>query len=150
MIGSHSGAVALPETRSSGLIVVLNKDLFFGVKIGNMLRALGYTVEFARTAETFVSAINSSESGVALGIIDINAGVDWSLIERLTSSETRKPPLLAFGSHLDVEGLRAAKLAGVRRVVSNGDFHRDMVKLVQRYASQSGSATVPETPEGVT
>ena len=68
-----------------------------------------------------------------LGAVVHRAGVDWEAVSTVTG-EGARTPVLVFGSHLDVEGLRAAKAAGVRRVVSNGDFHRDMVALVRRYA----------------
>lgn len=117
-----------------GLIVVLNRDLFFGVKIGNVLRGLGYEVAFAAETETFVERVNESSPAPVLGIIDMSAGVNWELIGRLNTGEKSIVPNLVFGSHLDVEGRRAAKAAGVTRVLSNGDFHRDMVSLVKRYA----------------
>lgn len=118
-----------PETR---LIVVLNRDVFFGVKIGNTLRALGFQVEFVKTAESLAERILDAAGSVALGVIDINAAPDWAVIREVRSNDSI--PLLAFGSHLDVDGMRAAKAAGATRVVSNGDFHRDMVSLVERYA----------------
>ena len=65
----------------------------------------------------------------------------------LMTAEGPGVPVLAFGSHLDVDGRRAAKAAGVTRVLSNGDFHRDMVPLVQRYAKSVLNATLtPQSP----
>ncbi|MER3438206.1 MAG: hypothetical protein C4346_11800, partial [Chloroflexota bacterium] len=125
---SNSGSP--PE--QAGLIVVLNRDLFFGVRIGNTLRALGYSVVFVPTTAALIDRLRGSDP-VALGIIDMSAGVDWDLIRALREAGIQTP-LLAFGSHVDVEGRRAAKAASVTRVVSNGDFHRGMVHLVRRYA----------------
>jgi DNA-binding NarL/FixJ family response regulator len=116
-----------------GEIVVLNRDLFFGVKIGNILRGLGYQVTFVPATGVFVERLRAEGTAPVLGIIDMGAGVDWEAVATVTGEDARTP-VLVFGSHLDVEGLRAAKAAGVRRVVSNGDFHRDMVALVRRYA----------------
>jgi hypothetical protein len=42
-------------------------------------------------------------------------------------------PTLGFGSHVDIETRRAAKSAGVTRIVSNSEFHRDMPALISRY-----------------
>ncbi len=70
-----------------------------------------------------------------LVIVDLNAvhGADeWSSI---TSVEQSGIPVLVFGPHRNVEGLRAAKAAGVSRVVSNGQFHGDMVGFITRYVS---------------
>ena len=116
-----------------GRIVVLNRDLFFGVKIGNQLKALGYDVAFAKQTTGFVTRLRDEPKPV-LGLIDMNAGVDWDVISPLMGEAGLGVPVLAFGSHLDVDGRRAAKAAGVTRVLSNGDFHRDMVTLVKRYA----------------
>lgn len=141
-----------PDSPSSpehtGVLVVLNRDLFFGVRIGNILRALGYTVEFVQTTDALVDRLRGPEP-VVLGIIDMNAGVEWDRI-RSARDASITTPLLAFGSHLDVEGRRAAKAAGVTRVVSNGDFHRDMVHLVRRYAVSPAPALSGERDPSVT
>lgn len=126
-------------TVSRGLIVVLNRDLFFGVRIGNTLRDLGYAVAFVPTTGTFVERLRG-EGPVALGIIDMSAGVEWELIRELRA-EGNETPLLAFGSHTDVDGRRAAKAAGVTRIVSNGEFHHELVPLVRRYAAASSAPT---------
>jgi hypothetical protein len=122
-----------------GEIVVLNRDLFFGVKIGNVLRGLGYRVSFVQSTEAFVERLRSTETAPVLGVVDMGAGVDWAAVAAAIGGDGEAIPVLVFGSHLDVEGRRAAKAAGVRRVVSNGDFHRDMVALVRRYAVGGGA-----------
>ena len=115
-----------------GEVVALNLDLFFGVKIGNQLKEQGYGVAFRKTAADFADRIRLVDA--VLGVIDLNAKPDWNEIASLTSELGERTPIIVFGSHLDVEGLRAAKAAGVRRVVSNGEFHRSMIDLVKRYA----------------
>ncbi len=122
-----------------GEIVVLNRDLFFGVRIGNTLRGLGYRVSFTPDSPAFAERITGADPPAVLGVIDMGAGVDWERIRSLTAPADAGTPLLVFGSHLDVDGLRAAKAAGVTRVVSNGDFHRGMVELVRRYARPPGT-----------
>ena len=122
-----------PSAGGLGRVVVLNRDLFFGVKIGNQLKALGYDVVFAKETAAFVERLREDPRPV-LGLIDMNAGVEWNAVSPLMSASGPGVPVLAFGSHLDVDGRRAAKAAGVTRVLSNGDFHRDMVGLVKRYA----------------
>ena len=123
-----------------GKLVFLNRDLFFGVRVGNTLRGLGYTVSVVPAAAAFVAKLRETTPPPLLGIIDISAGVDWPIISSLTSSE-QHTPILAFGPHKDVEGLRAAKSAGVTRVVSNGDFHQHMVEFVRRYSRQPDPAS---------
>lgn len=120
-------------------VVVLNRDLFFGVQIGNVLRGLGYRVTFMSETAAFAAHLRSARPAPVLGIIDMSAGVNWGELGAMIADPTVATPVLAFGSHLDVEGRRAAKRAGVTRLVSNGEFHRDMVKLVRRYALAPGA-----------
>lgn len=120
-------------------MVALIKDLFFSVKVTNELRANGYLPVIARGSDRFVTLV--AERHPALGILDVTAGVDWDAVRRLIEDAvTGDVPLLAFGPHMDVAGLRAAKDAGVTRVVSNGQLHADLPGLVRRYARA--------TPEG--
>ncbi len=131
--------------------IVLNKDLFFGVTISNTLRALGYAPIAARSTKALASAI-SSRPDAALLIIDISAVDDWDAL-KTTIDATPDLPSIAFGSHTNVEGLRAAKNAGLTRVFSNGEFHRTMGDTIIRYAkpaidlSQEPNPEQPTTPE---
>lgn len=133
----HQSVADSSKVRQDGEIVVLNRDLFFGVRIGNLLRDAGYEVSFAQTTATFVDRVRASRPAPVLGLIDMGAGVDWDTIRTLTADPAITTPTLVFGPHKDVEGFRAAKGAGVTRVVSNGDFHRDALTLVRRYARLS-------------
>jgi hypothetical protein len=119
-------------------IIVLNRDLFFGIRLNQLLKQLGYRAALAKSQESFVAGLAAAD--VALGIIDINFGPDWDGIAHAIASGNH-PPIIAFGPHLDVDGLRAAKKAGVTRVFSNGDFSKDTATIVTRYArpaQQSG------------
>ena len=124
--------------RGAGEVVVLNTDLFFGVKIGNQLKKQGYSVAFRKTTAEFAAQTRAADA--VLGLIDLNAEPDWAGISELVQEVGARTPILVFGSHLDVDGLRAAKSAGVRRVVSNGDFHQNMLELVARYARKDQPA----------
>lgn len=127
-----------------GTVTVLNRDLMFGVRIGNQLRSLGYAVQFARDTDGFVDLLRTTLPAPVLGVIDMNNAIDWSQIQSLVADPAVATPLLAFGPHTDVAGRRTAKAAGVDRLVSNGDFHRDMVALVQRYAHSTPSGPAAE------
>lgn len=134
---AQTPAVEHDEAIYRGQIVVLNRDLFFGVRLGNAMREAGYRVEFAKETAAFVERVRAQEPAAVLGIVDLNAGVDWEQIATLTADPAVATPILVFGPHMDVTGFRSAKAAGVRRIVSNGEFHRDMVGLVARYALQT-------------
>lgn len=119
---------------SRGTIALLNRDLFFGVRIANTLRSQGYEVAVVPSADRLGAMVRETDPTPLLAIIDMAAVTDWTPVQTLASEPGRATPLLAFGPHKDVAAFRAAKAAGVDRVVSNGDFHRDMLGLVARYA----------------
>jgi hypothetical protein len=132
-----------------GEVVVLNRDLFFGVRIVNTLRALGYAVTLLPTTEAFVERLRlrlrpgAGEDPPVLGLIDLGAAPDWEALRPILADPELRTPTLAFGPHKDVEAMRAAKAGGVTRLVSNGELHRDLVGLVERYA-RSPVQPVPE------
>lgn len=124
----------MSQVDRSGIVVVLNRDLFFGIRLNQLLKQLGYQAKLEKSLDRFLETVKADE--VALGIIDISSAPDWN---RLASdiATGSLPPVIAFGPHLDVDGLRAAKRAGVTRVFSNGDFTKDTAGIITRYARPS-------------
>lgn len=120
--------------KSQGTVVILNQDLMLGIAIGNTAKALGFAVERVTQAPELIECLQQDRPDVALAIIDMNLPVDWSQIGEWIGSGIALPPILGFGPHVDIDGRRAAKQAGLTRIVSNGEFHQDMAGLIQRYA----------------
>lgn len=113
--------------------VALVKDLFFGVKIRNELKAHGFDTVFARSTEQFAELLKEHQP--AIGIIDLGSGPDWDRVREIGQDPaTSEIPVIVFGSHMDVEGMRRAKASGVARVVSNGKMHAELPVLIERYA----------------
>lgn len=117
----------------SGLVAVLSTDLFFGMRIRTSLRQLGYAVAIAQDVPTFARRLENGDQRAVLGLVDFNFPVDWEAVKATVSIGV---PILAFGPHKDVEGFRAAKRAGVTRVVANGEFSRSLPDLARRYATK--------------
>lgn len=111
-----------------GRIVSLSRDLFFGMRVRTIVGKLGHDLKLVKDESGVVDAV--SEDDVSIVIIDFNQPVDWDELLPVLSGET---PVLAFGSHTDVDGFRAAKAAGVTRVVSNGEFSRRLPELIEQY-----------------
>jgi len=125
--------IFIDERRSDngGPILLLIPDVFFAVTVRNTVRRIGYDPHIVKTPDQIVVA--ASEHRALLGVVDLAAvksSSEWADIGELVVDGL---PVLVFGSHKDVDGLRAAKSAGVTRVVSNGQFHREMADLIQRY-----------------
>lgn len=111
-----------------GRIVALTRDLFFGMRVRTIVGQLGYELQLAKSEEDISDAISAGP--VQLVIVDFNQPVSWDQIRPVIEGGM---PVLAFGSHTDVEGFRAAKAAGVTRVVSNGEFSRRLPELIDQY-----------------
>jgi DNA-binding response OmpR family regulator len=126
-------------------ILALEKDLFFSVKMRDTLRHHGMDVKTARTLPAFEQGLAAdAEEKPALVIVNIaTTGVDWETAIR--QARASGLPVLAFGSHMDLEARARAMQAGAQRVVANSKFSSDMPGLVQRMLSEPGAASADET-----
>lgn len=125
------GDQPFPIAAANGLVAVLSTDLFFGMRIRTSLRQMGYSVTIAKDVPAFSSLLVNDDLPACLGLVDFNYPVDWDAIGALMNTGV---PILAFGPHKDVDGFRAAKKAGVTRVIANGEFSRSLPDLALRYA----------------
>lgn len=124
---------------TDGTVIAVVPDLFFSVTVRNAIRSAGYDARMVKAVGDIGPSFEMPSPRLA--VIDMGAvrsPEDWSV---LTTVKESGVPVLVFGPHKNVEGFRAAKAAGVSRVVSNGQFHADMVGFISRYAAgQSGNA----------
>lgn len=114
-----------------GLVSALSRDVFFGMRIRTVLKNLGYEMKLCKTEQELVESI----PGAVMALVDFNIPVDWDALDSILKGDV---PILAFGSHTNVEGFRAAKAAGVTRVVSNGEFSRRLPALLTQYQRDAG------------
>jgi DNA-binding response OmpR family regulator len=129
-------------------ILALEKDLFFAVKIRDTLRHHEMEVQTARTLAAFEQALASEvEPAPALVIVNIAIqGVDWA--EAIRQARAHGYPVLAFGSHMDLDARARAIEAGAQRVVANSKFTSDMPGLVKRMLGELPADTASETDDG--
>jgi predicted metal-dependent hydrolase len=140
------------------LILAFVKDLNFSVRIESAAEMQGFEVKLIETAEQigpadehdpghqvaeplkgrngiFLEKITSSQP--SLIIFDLgNESVPWpEWIAIITSgSATRGIPVLCYGSHVDTETLKSAKLAGADRVVVRSKFVNELPELIAKLA----------------
>ncbi|GER86598.1 hypothetical protein KDW_07600 [Dictyobacter vulcani] len=111
-------------------IITLEKDLFFSVKIRDTLSHHAMDVLIARNLSAFEKGLQTPHKPV-LAIVNIAIqGVDWE--EAIRAAVVQQVPVLAFGSHMDLEARKRALEAGANKVVANSKFTSDMPGLVQR------------------
>ncbi len=120
-------------------ILALEKDLFFSVKMRDTLQHHGMEVSVARTLPAFEQRLTATgEERPALAIVNTaTTGVDWE--EAIRKARSQGIPVLAFGSHMDLEAREKALQAGAQRVVANSKFSSDMPGLVQRMLHQTNA-----------
>lgn len=109
------------------IVTALSRDVFFGMRIRTILQQLGYEIKLIPNEADLVDA--SEDAAIAL--IDFNGEVDWDVLKPLIESDV---PTVGFCSHTKVDAFRAAKEAGLDRVVSNGEFSRRLPELLEKYA----------------
>ncbi|HVU70373.1 MAG TPA: hypothetical protein VHD63_24810 [Ktedonobacteraceae bacterium] len=125
-------------------ILVLEKDLFFAVKIRDTLRHHEMEVRTVRNLAAFEQGLaTTGEERPDLAIVDFSIqGVDWEAAIRQASAQGY--PVLAFGSHMDLEAHGRARQAGASRVVANSKFTSDMPGTVQRLLGGPASSAQEE------
>lgn len=128
-------------------ILALEKDLFFAVKIRDTLRHHDMEVRTVRNLASFEQALTtSSQQKPALVIINISiVGVDWE--EAIRLAKAGGYPILAFGSHMDLDARARALQSGALRVVANSKFARDMPNLVRHMLGEPTSIPVDDSEE---
>ena len=123
-------------------ILALEKDLFFAVKIRDTLRHHEMEAKTARNLTLFEQGLAiTGEEKPALVIVNIAIqGVDWEAAIR--QARALGYPVLAFGSHMDLDARARALQAGALRVVANSKFASDMPGLVKRMISDPASVAI--------
>ena len=124
----------------ASLILLLDNDLFFVVKVRTTLQHAGYDVRTARTAADFTRRL--AEDAPALALVNTAiAGQDWR--GAITAARAAGIPVIAFGSHVDLETQQQAREAGATRVIANSKLAADLPGIVARTLRATSPATRP-------
>jgi DNA-binding response OmpR family regulator len=128
-------------------ILALEKDLFFSVKMRDTLRHHEMEVMVVRTLAAFEQRLGvmEDEKPVLAIINTATKGVDWE--RAIRQARAHGLPVLAFGSHMDLEAREKALQAGAQRVVANSKFTSDLPGLVKRMLSEPVIASDDEGEE---
>ena len=124
-------------------VLLLERDLFFSVKIRDTLRHLNYETVTARNEEDFARKL--AASAPKLAIVNIaTAGVAWERV--IAQARAADVPVLAFGPHVDLEAQQQARLTGANRVVSNSKLAKDLPAIVGRILADGARMNQDEAP----
>jgi DNA-binding NtrC family response regulator len=115
--------------------LLLDNDLFFVTKITTTLKHAGYATHTARTLDAFSQGL-ADKPDIAL-VNTAARGVDWRA--GIMAAREAGVPVIAFGSHVDLETQAEAREAGATRVIANSKLATDLPGIVER-ALWAGSA----------
>ena len=117
------------ETPRATVLAVVN-DLMFGSRIRAAALQLGIPIAFARTS----AALREQAADASLILLDLNTRwlrPDEEIRALKTHAATQHARIIAFGSHLSVESLTAARAAGADRVMANSAFVQALPELLR-------------------
>lgn len=128
-------------------ILALEKDLFFSVKMRDTLRHHGMEVTTVRTLpaiEQRLSATGDERPDLVI-VNTATQGVNWEAAIR--QARAQGLPVLAFGSHMDLDARARALAAGAGKVVANSKFTSDMPGLIKRMLQEPATTPTIEAEE---
>ena len=117
------------------VVACLIPDLFFATRFVDVIVALGGQPVVVETPEAFVAALDRYFPVLAL--LDLNTPGEWADAIRRCKQRphTSQIPIFAFGSHVDVETLKAARQAGANHAWARSRMMDDLPDIVARHVN---------------
>jgi CheY-like chemotaxis protein len=106
--------------------LMLCDDLIYFSRVAGAARAIGAMVRMVKSVTELLATIRQDNPGGI--IVDLeNPGLDlrW-LLQELRTSCPKMPCVVAYGSHVHADTLRAARKAGCDRVMPRSQFVVDL------------------------
>lgn len=118
------------DSASARGLMLISRDMIFISKVTSTARALGREVAVAQSRPRAESLLGG-ENPPALVMIDLTAG-DLASAESLASYRAlgAGATLLAFGPHVEIDALKAAKEAGCDHVWPRSKFNTQLASLL--------------------
>ena len=130
------------------VVLLLENDLFFGVRIADTLKHAGFRVISAPTFAKFAQAMRIDVPDVAMVNCAIK-GQDWQ--EALRFSAAVGVASVAYAPHVEADLQSQARAAGATVVIANSRLAGDLVTVVTRAMRKQGgldataaNATLPD------
>lgn len=112
--------------------LLISPDLFFTSKVTGTAQALGLRVDAVNDIAAASSRLRAGD--VACVLLDL-ATPRISVADLLAAmSETSRVPIIAFGSHVNVELLESARAAGAE-VMPRSQFSATLPNILRQYLS---------------
>ncbi len=114
-------------------VVSLEADLLVATRLQDVIISQGGRSMITETPEAFVDAVDHHFP--VLTLLDLNTPGDWKLaITRCKMRpQSRQIPIYAFGSHVDVAALKAARQAGADHAWPRSKMMESLVDVVAQH-----------------
>lgn len=124
---SDTSAVPTPDTGRRALL--LDPDLFFSVKVSATLKHMAITTTTVRQAGEWTRRLAAERFDI--GLVNTAAqAADWRVA--IVSARAAGLPIIAYGSHVDMETQAQARAAGATRVIANSKLAADLPAIVEQ------------------
>ena len=110
-------------------VIALPADLVFASRLRTTAQQAGVSALVVRTEAEFEEALQSEPRALALIDLDARKVDAPALIRRLRAAGAQNR-IIAFGSHVATESLKAAREAGADRVMARSAFVRELPLLL--------------------
>jgi DNA-binding NtrC family response regulator len=112
-------------------VLLLDNDLFFSVKIADTLKHVGFHTRTVRQLDAFRTAL--AERPPTLVLVNTGArGLDWRAAITAARKAPSPVPVVAFGSHVDLQTQQDARDLGATSVIANSKLASDLPGVVAR------------------
>ncbi len=120
------------------MVLYRTADLMFGSKIQATCVAHGVRAHPCRTTSKWEALLKEGMEPRIL-LVEVGQGEDGSL-ELIRTAHQQRPGvrIIAFGPHVDTEGLRAARDAGAGETVTRGAMAAELEELIRQIGADGG------------
>lgn len=114
--------------------LLLDSDLFFAVKVIALLKRIGFETTTVRRDQDWAERMADGSASIAL-VNTAARGLDWRAA--IIAARAAGLPVIAYGSHVDVETQSEARAAGATRVIANSKLAADLPEIVEQTLRRS-------------
>lgn len=120
------------------MIVYCCADLIFSTRVRSTADSLGVTTRPVRDAEMLQKRLDRVDDGkpnepVDALLVDLDTGERGLALIGHARRHDADLPIIAFGSHVAVEVLEAARAAGADPVMARGAFTANLPELLRQF-----------------
>jgi DNA-binding NtrC family response regulator len=126
---SESDTSAVPALDIGRRALLLDPDLFFSVKVSATLKHMAITTTTVRQEGEWTRRLAAERFDI--GLVNTAAqAADWR--GAIASARAAGLPIIAYGSHVDMETQAQARAAGATRVIANSKLASDLPAIVEQ------------------